>query len=83
MSDGVHEMCLAESYAAVHEEGVVYSARRFGDGERSRMGEAVGIARDEGVEGVVRVQGRGVAGSNHARRFIGAAAVFFFWLCIL
>ena len=83
MSDGVHEMRLAESYAAVHEEGVVDPARRFGDGERRRMGEAVGIARDEGVEGVVRVQGRGVSGSNHARRFIGAADVFFFGRCIL
>ena len=55
MSDGVHEMCLTESYAAVHEEGVVDPAWRFGDGERCRMGEAVGIACDEGVEGVVRI----------------------------
>ena len=79
--DGVHEMRLSKAYAAIHEEGVVDSSGRFGDGERGCMSEAVGIARDECIEGVVRVQGGSVAGSDHAGRFIGAAVVFFFGLC--
>ena len=49
-------MRLAEAGAAVDEERVVGLRRRFGDGERGRVGEAVRRADDERVEGVLRVE---------------------------
>ena len=61
VADGVHEMCLAEADAAVHEKRVVDLAWRFGNGHGGRMGKAVRAACHERLEGVLRVQRRAVA----------------------
>ena len=56
LRDRLQEVGLAEAGAAVDEERVVRLRRRLGDGERGGVGEAVGRADDEGVEGVLRVE---------------------------
>ncbi len=60
-------MGLAEAGAAVDEQRVVAAGRRLGDRQRSRMGEPVRGAGDEGVEGVARDRLVGVTGSRPIR----------------
>ena len=56
VADRVQQVRLAEPGLAPDEEGVVRAGRRFGDGDRGRVREAVGRADDERVEGVLLVQ---------------------------
>ena len=59
VADGVHQVRLAESHAAIEEERVVRLRRDLGDRARRGVGELVRGADDEALEGVFRVQGRG------------------------
>ena len=52
----VQQVGLAEAGLAPDEQRVVGARRRFGDGEAGGVGEAVGRADDEGVEGVAPVE---------------------------
>ena len=45
VTDGVHEVGLAEPHAPVDEERVVGLARRVGYGAARRMGEAADVAK--------------------------------------
>ena len=56
LPDGVHQVRLAESHAAVDEQRVVGAGRRLGDGAAGRVGELVRRADDEGVERVAGVE---------------------------
>ena len=58
MSDGVHQVRLAEADPAVDEERVIRARRRLRDRPAGRVGELVRRSDDEGVEGVARVQSR-------------------------
>ncbi len=58
MSDGLHQMGLAEPHAAIEEERVVALRRLPGDGLASGMREAVGGPDDERLEGETRVERR-------------------------
>ena len=64
VTGGVQKVGLAEAGLAPDEERVVGAGRRFGDGERRGVSEAVGGADDERVEGVapVQVDGGGLVG---------------------
>jgi len=55
LADGLHEMGLAETDAAIDEEGVISAGRRLGDSEGGGVGELVVGADDEGGEGVARI----------------------------
>ena len=61
VADGVHEMGLAQAYAAVHEQGIVGLARLLGHGQGSCMGYAVEAAGNEVVKNVLGVQGGSIA----------------------
>ena len=54
-ADRLNQMGLAEAGLSVDEERVVGASRRLGDGQRGRMGEAVGGPDHELVEGVLRI----------------------------
>ena len=56
VADGVQQVGLAQPGVAVDEQRVVGLARRLGHRDGRRVGEAVGGADDEGLEGVLRVQ---------------------------
>ena len=56
LPDGVHQVGLAESDAAVDEERVVGARRRFRHRAAGRVRELVRRSDDEGVERVARVQ---------------------------
>ena len=56
VADRVQEVGLAEAGRAVEEERVVGLAGQLGDRERGGVGEAVGVADDELVEGELRVE---------------------------
>jgi hypothetical protein len=56
VADRVQQVRLAEARRAVEEERVVRLAGQLGDGERRRVGKAVGVADDELVERELRVQ---------------------------
>jgi hypothetical protein len=56
VADRVQQVRLAESGVAVDEERVVRLGRCLSHGDRRCMREAVGLADDEVVEGVLRVQ---------------------------
>ena len=56
VADRVEQVGLAEPGRPVDEQRVVRPCRRLGDGEGSRMGEAVRRPRDERLELVARVQ---------------------------
>ncbi len=75
--DRVHQVRLAETDAAVEEERVVGAGGRFGHGARRGVGELVGGADDEGLEGEARVQDQAAAGAGagaaRARRQPGPA----------
>ena len=75
VADGVQQVGLAQARSAVDEQGVVGAlvvvdgqvegvevrpGRGLGDGEGRGPGQAVGGALDVGVEGVARVEARGV-----------------------
>ncbi len=75
IADRVQEVGLAESGIAVDEERVVGLGRRLSDGYRGCVSEPVGLADDEVVEGVLRVQAR-VGSRRGVRRldgFLGSA----------
>ena len=61
VADRVEQVGLAEARVAVDEERVVRLGRCFGDGDGGGVREAVGLADDEVVERVLRVQARLVA----------------------
>ena len=67
--DGVHQMRLAESHAAVDEQRVVGARRRLGHRSGSGMRELIRRADDEGVERVAR---RETARLGHALRTSGS-----------
>ena len=54
--DGVHEVGLAEAHPAVDEERVVGLARDLGHRAGGGVGELVGVADHEGLEGVLGVE---------------------------
>src|SRR6185437_4951000 len=58
VSDSVHEVRLAETYAAVEEQRVVGTTRILGHLQRSCLGELVALAFDEGAEGEIRIDAR-------------------------
>ena len=55
VADGLEQVGLAQAGVAVDEQRVVLPGRGLGHGEGGGVGEAVGRADDEGVEGVPRV----------------------------
>ena len=60
VTDGVHQVGLAETDAAIDEERVVLAGRNLGDRARGGVRELVRRADDEGVEGVLGEEvGRG------------------------
>ena len=62
IGDGFHQVSFSEAGSAVEEEGVV-GGRIFGNGDGSGVGELIGAADDEVIEGVVFVgDERGVVG---------------------
>ena len=56
--DGVHEVGLAEPDAAIEEKRVEGRRLSFGDAPRRGIGELVGLADDEAVEGAARIERR-------------------------
>src|SRR5215471_19688912 len=56
MSDGGHQMSLAETDAAINKEGVVFFARSLGDRQRGGMGELVARPDDEFGKGEAGIQ---------------------------
>ena len=58
VADGVEEVGLAQPGGAVDEERVVRPRRRLRHPLRGRQGELVGLALDEGLEGVAGVEAR-------------------------
>jgi hypothetical protein len=54
--DGVHEVGLAQAHSAIEEERVVALGRDLGHGPRGGMGELVGRADHEALEGVLRIE---------------------------
>ena len=71
VADGVHQVRLAESDAAVDEERVVGLRGDLGDGAGGGVGELVRGADDEALEGVLGVE---VARSRARQRWASAAA---------
>src|SRR5689334_5912212 len=55
LADGLHEMRLAETHAAIDEQRIVCSRRRLGDSETRCMRDFVVRADHEGFEGVSRI----------------------------
>ena len=56
VTDGVHQVGLAEPDTAVDEQRVVGDPRVVADLDGGRPGDLVGLALDEGIEGKLRVQ---------------------------
>ena len=56
VADGLHQVGLAHTDAAVQEERVVGLRRTFRDRLAGGVRELVAAADDEGVEGVARIQ---------------------------
>jgi hypothetical protein len=54
--DGVHQVRLAQAHAAVEEQRVERHVAAFGDAARGGLGQFVGLADDEVLEGEVRVE---------------------------
>ena len=52
VADGMHEMGFAQANAAIHKEGIVGFAGFIGYGHSCCMGKVVGLAGNEGVEGI-------------------------------
>jgi hypothetical protein len=72
-ADGLEQVCLAEADAAEDEERVVVLAGVVGDGDAGRVGELVGRPDDELIEGVARVDARGLEGLGGGDGLRGAA----------
>jgi hypothetical protein len=72
----VEQVGLAEANAAEEEEGVEGLAGVLGDGEGRAVGEFVGVADDEGGEGVVRVEQRFGLPGGGGLGFGGRSRVF-------
>ena len=60
VADGQQQVGLAEPGVSVDEQRVVGLARILGHGGGGRVGEAVGVADDEVVEGIARHLGQGI-----------------------
>ena len=58
VSDGVHEVGLAQSHATVKEEGVVHPGRVFGHTGTGCGGQLIVPAHHEPVEGIAPIQPR-------------------------
>src|SRR5699024_2054662 len=58
VANGVQQVRLAQTGLAVDEQRVVGAGRRLGDRQGGRVGEPVGGAGHEGLEGVLRVEAR-------------------------
>jgi hypothetical protein len=58
VADGVHEVGLAESDAAVQEQGVVGAARVLGHLEGAGARKLIALALDETLEGEIRIEPR-------------------------
>jgi len=56
LTDGVQQMCLAQTHAPIKEQRIIGFARRLGDSHRRRVSETVVVADDESVECVLRVE---------------------------
>jgi hypothetical protein len=56
VSDGLHQVGLAQPGSSIDEERVIGLAGRLGGGVRRSGGELVGLADDEGVEGIPLVE---------------------------
>ena len=56
VSDGMHEMCFSQSNAAIQKQGIISVSRCFGNSQACSVCKAVGIADDEGIERISRVQ---------------------------
>ena len=56
MADGVQEVGLAQSHAAIEEERVVRLARCLRDGQGGCVCQAVAAAHDKGIEGIARIE---------------------------
>ena len=70
VAGGVQQVGLAEPGLAPDEQRVVGAGRRLGDGERGGVGEPVGGADDEGVEGVAPVEADVVGRRSSAARLV-------------
>ena len=66
-SDGVQQVSLAQADLRVDDQGVVHRPGPIGDGLGSAVGELVGLADYEGVEGVLWVQPRAPASRGLGR----------------
>ena len=72
VADAVQQVGLADAGRADDEERVVGLAGQLGDRERRGVGEAVGVADDELLEGELGVQARGLAlGEERGARVVG------------
>ena len=70
VADGVHQMGLAQSRVAVDEQRVVHVAGLLGHRQRRGVGQIVGLADDEVLKLIFRVE-RGVVGDNLLGRVLG------------
>jgi hypothetical protein len=68
MTDGLEEMGLTETHAAIDEQRVVGLDRRFGDGEAGGLRELIRGAHDEGLEAIARIEVRRRCGRWRDRR---------------
>ena len=76
VTDGVHEVGLAQADSAVDEERVVGLAGDLRHRPRGGVGKLVGRAHHEAVEGVLRIQGGGVALGSRSRPLGGRCGVW-------
>src|SRR6185437_8990053 len=58
MSDRMEQVGLAETHSTVKKERIIRLTRRFGNGQRCRMGKLVGAPHNERREGVSGIQSR-------------------------
>ena len=56
MTDGLHQVCLSQTYAAVDVKDLIIAARIFRHGKSSGMGQFVGLSADEGIKGIFGIQ---------------------------
>ena len=70
MTDGVHQVGLAESDVRVQDEGIVEFAGPAGDSRGRGVREFVGLSYDEALEGVPGVEGSGPV-DGRLRRCMG------------
>src|SRR5579862_4239352 len=56
VADGMHQVGLAHAHSTIEKQRVVGFGGLFGNGARRRVGKLVGLAYDEGLERVARVE---------------------------